>query len=85
MIRSTGFKRAFLMPSNRRPRACVINDTVRGDSIRSNGVISSYPASYFYSYAISSRYRRYRSEILTTLSVMRYNITVIKLTKGRKQ
>ena len=61
MIRTTGFKRAFLMPSNRRPRVSFINDVVAGYSIRSDGVIAGYPGAQYYSYAISSRYRRYHS------------------------
>ena len=60
MIRTSGFKRAFLMPSNRRPRVSSFNDAVRGYSIRSDGSITSYPSAEYYSYAISSRYRRYR-------------------------
>ena len=61
MIRTTGFKRAFLMPSNRRPRVSFHNDSVFGYSIRSDGVITSYPSAQYYSFAISSRYRRYHS------------------------
>lgn len=68
MIKTTGFKRAFLMPSNRRPRVSVLNNAIRGYSIRSDGFISSYPSSVFFSYAIkaraiSSRYRRYQRGI----------------------
>ena len=61
MIRITGFKRAFLMPSNRRPRVSFYNDAVAGYSIRSDGVITAYPSSQYHSYAIYSRYRRYHS------------------------
>lgn len=62
MICSTGFKRAFLMPSNRRPRVSSVNNAVCGYTIRSNGSITSYPSAQYHSYAISSRYRRYHSE-----------------------
>ena len=61
MIRTTGFKRAFLMPSNRRPRVSSFNDAVSGYSIRSDGVIASYPSRQYFSFAISSNYRRYHS------------------------
>lgn len=64
MIRTTGFKRAFLMPTNRRPRVSSLNDFVCGYTIRSDGSITSYPCSQYHSYAISSRYRRYRSDRL---------------------
>jgi len=60
MIRTTGFKRAFLMPSNRRPRVSTLNDVVCGSSICSDGSITAYPRSWYFSYSISSRYRRRR-------------------------
>jgi len=59
VIRTTGFKRAFLMPSSRRPKVSTLNDVVRGYSIRSDGSIACYPRSSYFSYSISSRYRRY--------------------------
>ena len=71
MIRTSGFKRVFLMPSNRRPRVSSFNDAVHGYSIRSDGVISSYPSSQYYSYAISSRYRRYHSGRLRSGEISR--------------
>ena len=60
MIRTTGFKRAFLMPSNRRPRDSSLNDFVRGYTIRSDGVISCYPCRQYFSHSISERYFRSR-------------------------
>ena len=59
MIKTNGFKRALLMPSNRRPLVSVLNNAIRGYSIRSDGFISTYPSPAYFSYAISSRYRRY--------------------------
>ena len=32
MIRTTGFKRAFLIPSNRRPRVSSFNDAQKDDN-----------------------------------------------------
>ena len=60
MIRTTGFKRAFLMPSNRRPRVSSLNDFVRGYTIRSDGSITCYPCPAYFSHSISSRYLRCR-------------------------
>lgn len=66
MIKTSGFKRAFLMPTNRRPRFSAINNIVKGYSIRSDGRILSYPSGQYWSYAISSRYRRYHSTAYRT-------------------
>lgn len=55
MIRTTGFKRALLMPSNRRPRDSFLNDYVRGQSINSKGFIDSFPCSECYSILLRSR------------------------------
>lgn len=60
MIRTTGFKRALLIPTNRRPRVSSLNDAVYGSTIRSDGFITCYPCFSYFSHAISSRYRRYR-------------------------
>lgn len=63
MIKLLPFKRALLMPSSRRPRVSSLNDVVRGYAIYSNGFIGVYPVSAYWSYAISSRYKRYRSKL----------------------
>ena len=59
MIKLQSFKRALLIPSKRRPRVSFLNDAVCGYSIRSDGFISSYPSRQYFSFAISSQYRRY--------------------------